>query len=91
MTFSGAGDRLTCELSAPLPDAGAPRFLNLRAEMRPRIADGAIDPGLVALRIGQYQAHAGEISVYATKDCLLEVIPKSVPDSPADEIGRAHV
>jgi len=52
VTFSGAGDRLTCELSAPLPDAGAPRFLNLRAEMRPRIAGGSIDPGLVALRIG---------------------------------------
>ncbi len=39
---------------------------------------------LVKLRVGQYQRHAQEVSVYATKDCLPADLPKSMPIEPPD-------
>ena len=39
---------------------------------------------LIALRIGQYQARAAEISVYATPDCLPAGIPKEAPSEAPD-------
>jgi hypothetical protein len=41
---------------------------------------------LVALRVGQYQRHASEISVYATKDCLPADLPKAVPSEAPDAV-----
>lgn len=41
---------------------------------------------LVEARIGQYQQRAGEISVYATRDCLPAGIPRVAPNQPPEAI-----
>jgi hypothetical protein len=41
-----------------------------------------LDDRLKKLRIGQYQAHARTISVYATRDCLPGSVPRTIPPEP---------
>lgn len=59
------------------------RAKNNRDKLLPE-EEAELKKKLVALRIGQYQARAAEISVYATPDCLPAGIPKAAPSEAPD-------
>ena len=59
------------------------RAKNNRDKLLPE-EEAELKKKLVALRIGQYQARASEISVYATADCLPAGIPKAAPAEAPD-------